>query len=41
MIARARADTDDPGIEYVIADIEHAELPEASFDFVYSSLALH
>jgi SAM-dependent methyltransferase len=41
MIARAKADTEDPAIEYVIADLEHAELPNASFDFAYSSLAFH
>ena len=41
MIARAKADTDDLGIQYVIADLEQVELPEASFDFAYSSLALH
>jgi SAM-dependent methyltransferase len=41
MIARARADTDDPHIEYVIADLDRLELLEASFDFAYSSLALH
>jgi ubiquinone/menaquinone biosynthesis C-methylase UbiE len=41
MIARAKADTDDAGIEYVIADLEHLELPELSFDFAYSSLAFH
>lgn len=37
----ARADTDDPGIEYVIADLEQLVLPEGAFDFAYSSLALH
>lgn len=41
MIARARADTDDPGIEYMVADLERVELPEASIDFAYSSLAFH
>jgi len=41
MIARAKADTDDLGIQYAIADLEHVELPEASFDFAYSSLVLH
>jgi len=41
MIARARADTSDPGIEYAIADLDHLDLPEASFDLAYSSLAFH
>jgi SAM-dependent methyltransferase len=41
MIARAKADTEDPKIEYQIADLDHLELPEASFDFAYSSLAFH
>ncbi len=41
MIKRAETDTHDSGIEYVIADLEHVELPEASFDFAYSSLAFH
>jgi SAM-dependent methyltransferase len=41
MIARARADTYDPNIEYEIADLECLELPEASFGFAYSSLVLH
>jgi len=41
MIARARADTADPNIEYAIADLEKLELPAVSFDFAYSSLAFH
>jgi len=41
MIARAKVDTDDPGIEYVIDDLEQVALPEASFDFAYSSLVFH
>jgi ubiquinone/menaquinone biosynthesis C-methylase UbiE len=41
MISRARADTKDPGIEYVIADLDQLKLPEASFGFAYSSLTLH
>lgn len=41
MIARARADTSDPAIEYRIADLETFELPEAGFDLVYSALAFH
>ena len=41
MIGRARAKTDDTAIEYVIADLEYLDLPKNSFDFAYSSLALH
>lgn len=41
MIARARADTADPNIEYALAHLEKLELPAASFDFAYSSLAFH
>jgi SAM-dependent methyltransferase len=41
MLARAQAQTQDPGITYRLADIEHLELPDSSFDLVYSSLALH
>lgn len=41
MLARARQDTADPAIEYRIADLETLELPRASFDLVYSSLAFH
>lgn len=41
MIARARADTADPAIEYRIADLETLELPEAAFDLVYSVLTFH
>ncbi len=41
MIARAKADTDDPAIEYVLADLELVELSVASFDFAYSSLVFH
>lgn len=41
MIARAKADTSDPHIEYRIADLEELDLAEASFDFAYSSLAFH
>jgi SAM-dependent methyltransferase len=41
MLARARAETDDPAIQYRIADLETLELPERAFDFAYSSLAFH
>jgi SAM-dependent methyltransferase len=41
MIARARADTLDPAIEYRIADLDTLELPRAAFDLVYSALAFH
>lgn len=41
MIARARADTRDPDIDYRIADLERLDLAEHSFDFAYSSLAFH
>ncbi|RWN25114.1 bifunctional 2-polyprenyl-6-hydroxyphenol methylase/3-demethylubiquinol 3-O-methyltransferase UbiG [Mesorhizobium sp.] len=41
MIERARADTSDPDVDYVIADLDRLELPQASFDFAYSSLAFH
>jgi hypothetical protein len=34
------AETDDPRIDYVIADLEHVDLPETSSDFAYRSLAL-
>lgn len=41
MIARARADTNDPAIEYRIADLDTVELPAAAFDLVFSMLAFH
>ena len=41
MLARARADTDDPAITYTRADMERVALTPASFDLVYSSLAFH
>jgi SAM-dependent methyltransferase len=41
MLARARADTDDPVITYTQADLEHLDVSPASFDLVFSSLALH
>jgi SAM-dependent methyltransferase len=41
MLARSRATTQETAITYTRADMEHLELPPASFDLVYSSLALH
>jgi SAM-dependent methyltransferase len=41
MLARANAQTNDPAIEYQLADLETLELPGSAFDLAYSSLALH
>jgi SAM-dependent methyltransferase len=41
MLDRAQAETDDPAIAYQRADLERLDLPGASFDLAYSSLALH
>lgn len=41
MINRARADTKDEAIDYRIADLETLELPEGSFDLIYSALTFH
>lgn len=41
MLARATSMTADPAIRYARADLEHLDLPPASFDFAYSSLTLH
>jgi ubiquinone/menaquinone biosynthesis C-methylase UbiE len=41
MLSRARAETADPGVHYLRADLESLELPEETFDLAYSSLALH
>lgn len=41
MLARARADTCDPAIEYRQADLDTLELAPGGADLVYSSLTLH
>ena len=41
MIERARADTQDPAIDYRIADLDTLDLPAAAFDLVYSALTFH
>jgi SAM-dependent methyltransferase len=41
MIDRAKAGTADPAIEYRIANIEALDLPERTFDLIYSSLTFH
>jgi SAM-dependent methyltransferase len=41
MLARARADTDDPRIAYERQDLDDVRLPPAAFDLAYSSLTLH
>ncbi|MFC7399883.1 class I SAM-dependent methyltransferase [Chelatococcus sp. GCM10030263] len=41
MLARAREMASDPAITYRRADLEALELPVASFDLAYSSLAFH
>ena len=41
MLARARAETTDPAVQYVLADLESLALPEAAFDLAYSSLTFH
>jgi SAM-dependent methyltransferase len=41
MLSRARAETDDPAVQYIRADLERLELPENAFDLAYSSLAFH
>ncbi|MGF0239382.1 class I SAM-dependent methyltransferase [Rhodococcus sp. IEGM1300] len=41
MLERARTTTSAPNIQYARADLENLELPPASIDLAYSSLALH
>jgi ubiquinone/menaquinone biosynthesis C-methylase UbiE len=41
MLTRARAETHDPGISYLGADLDRLRLQSSSFDLVFSSLALH
>ncbi len=41
MLARARAETEDPAIGYERADLEAITLAEGAYDLVYSSLAFH
>lgn len=41
MLARAKASTDDPGIEYRRCAIEDIDFPAGEFEVVISSLALH
>ncbi|MCI0752594.1 class I SAM-dependent methyltransferase [Teichococcus vastitatis] len=41
MLARARADTADPAVQYAMADLETLNLSPGEFDLAYSSLAFH
>jgi SAM-dependent methyltransferase len=41
MLAQARANTSDMSITYERADLQQLDLPETSFDLVYSSLVVH
>jgi SAM-dependent methyltransferase len=41
MLARARTATQDGAITFLRADLEYLDLPQASFDLAYSSLAFH
>ena len=41
MLARARAETGDPAIAYVRADLERVQLTAGAFELVFSSLAFH
>ena len=41
MLTRAQAATSDAAVRYANADLDRVDLPAASFDLAYSSLALH
>ena len=41
MLMRAHAETHDPAIRYLRADLERLRLQSSSFDLVFSSLAFH
>ena len=41
MLARARAETDDPAITYVLGSIDAQDFAPSSFDVAFSSLAFH
>jgi len=41
ILARARRETDHPGVSYDSADLDTLVLPAGSFDFAYSSLTFH
>ena len=41
MLGRARAETHDPAITYVRADLERLDVAAGSFDLAHSALALH
>ncbi len=41
MLARAKADTVDPAVQYARADLDSLELPEGEYDLAYSSLTFH
>jgi len=41
MLARARAESRDPAITYVRADLERLDVAAGAFDLVYSALAFH
>jgi SAM-dependent methyltransferase len=41
MLARARAESHDPAIAYVRADLERLDVAAGSFDLVHSALAFH
>ncbi|WP_119420259.1 class I SAM-dependent methyltransferase [Desertibaculum subflavum] len=41
MLARARAETSDPAVQYEHADLDSVALPDEIFDLAYSALALH